>query len=136
PEIRAEVHTRRVTTDNAVALFRDYDIVIDATDRLATKFLLNDAAARAGRPLVHAAILGFEAQVAVFDARTGPCLRCLFPTPPRAPPRTCSEAGVLGAVTGMAGSLEALEAIKWILAGSDTDTPLDAPSHATGEARR
>src|SRR5699024_5394744 len=100
-----EVHKVRVAADNAVALFDDYDIVIDAIDRLETKFLLNDAAAKARRPLVHAAILGFEAQVAVFDASSGPCLRCLFPTPPETPPLTCSEAGVLGAVPGMAGSL-------------------------------
>jgi adenylyltransferase/sulfurtransferase len=128
PEIRTEVQKIRVTADNAVSLFGDYDILIDATDRLETKFLLNDAAAKARRPLVHAAILGFAAQVAVFDARTGPCLRCLFPTPPETPPLTCSEAGVLGAVPGMAGSLQALEAIKWIL----EDIPLNPPSSGRG----
>src|SRR5690625_4089836 len=115
PEIHVAAHCLRVTADNAVALFEDYDLVIDATDRLETKFLLNDATAKARRPLVHAAILGFEAQVAVFDASTGPCLRCLFPAPPETPALTCSEAGVLGAVTGMAGRLQAPEAIKWLL---------------------
>ncbi|MDN5865232.1 MAG: HesA/MoeB/ThiF family protein [Gammaproteobacteria bacterium] len=116
PDIHAEAHRLRVTADNAVALFRGYDIVLDATDRLATKFLINDACAKAERPLVHAAILGFEARVAVFDARRGPCLRCLFPAPPDTPTLTCAEAGVIGAVPGMAGSLQALEAIKWVLA--------------------
>jgi adenylyltransferase/sulfurtransferase len=131
PEIRVETHRVRVGGDNATALFGDYDLVVDATDRLETKFLINDACAKARRALVHAAILGFEARVAVFDASTGPCLRCLFPEPPSAPAPTCSEAGVLGAITGMAGSLQALEAIKWILA--DEGIPLDPPSHAKGE---
>ncbi|MGH8127062.1 MAG: ThiF family adenylyltransferase [Gammaproteobacteria bacterium] len=116
PDIRIETHTRRVDASNATALIRGYDMVLDATDRLETKFLVNDACAQAARPLVHAAVLGFEARVAIFDATSGPCLRCLFPAPPASPALTCSEAGVLGAVTGMAGSLQALEAIKLIIA--------------------
>lgn len=124
PDIRIETHRERVNADNAVALIARYDIVIDATDRLETKFLINDACARAERPLVHAAVLGFEARVAVFNARTGPCLRCLFPTPPDTPALTCSEAGVLGAVTGIAGSLQALEAIKWLIAAGEKDGAL------------
>jgi len=117
PCVSLETHRLRVDADNAVELMRRYDVVVDATDRLEGKFLLNDAAARARRPLVYASALGFEAQVAVFDAARGPCLRCLFPEPPEVPALTCSEAGILGAVTGMAGSLQALEAIKWILSG-------------------
>lgn len=130
PETIIDIHPVRVTADNAETLFRHYDLVIDATDRLETKFLINDACARAERVLVHAAILGFEAQVAVFDARSGPCLRCLFPEPPTVPALTCSEAGVLGAVPGMAGSLQALEAIKCILTGEFTAS---SPSPSTGE---
>ncbi len=126
PDIRIETHPLHVDADNAVALIGDYDLVLDATDRLETKFLINDACAKAGRPLVHAAVLGFEARVAVFQATTGPCLRCLFPTPPTTPALTCSEAGVLGAVTGMAGSLQALEAIKWLLAAGDKSSPLSS----------
>ena len=122
PDIHAVPRPVRVTADNAVELVNDYELVVDATDRLETKFLINDACARAGRPLVHAAVLGFEARVAVFDARTGPCLRCLFPSPPEVPALTCSEAGVLGAITGMAGSLQALEAIKWLLADNGGDS--------------
>ncbi len=120
PDIRTEPHTLRVNAGNAVELIRGYDLVVDATDRLETKFLINDACAAATRPLVHAAVLGFEARVAVFDATTGPCLRCLFPAPPGTPALTCSEAGVLGAVTGMAGSLQALETIKWLLKDNGT----------------
>ncbi|MGH8160644.1 MAG: ThiF family adenylyltransferase, partial [Gammaproteobacteria bacterium] len=126
PDVRIETHPVRITADNAVELIARYDLTIDATDRLETKFLINDACAKAERPLVHAAILGFEARVAVFDARTGPCLRCLFPTPPDTPALTCSEAGVLGAVTGMAGSLQALEAIKWTLAADDKMSELQS----------
>ena len=124
PEICIETHRLHVDTGNAVALIRDYDLVLDATDRLETKFLINDACARAERPLVHAAVLGFEARVAVFDARTGPCLRCLFPQAPTTPALSCAEAGVLGAITGMAGSLQALEAIKWLLAAGDEKSTL------------
>jgi len=122
PDISALPHPVRVTADNAVELINDYELVVDATDRLETKFLINDACARAGRPLVHAAVLGFEARVAVFDARTGPCLRCLFPSLPEVPALTCSEAGVLGAITGITGSLQALEAIKWLLADNGDDS--------------
>ena len=124
PDIRIETHEVRVDAGNAVDIIRDYDLIVDATDRLETKFLVNDACAVAGRPMVHAAVLGFEARVAVFDATTGPCLRCLFPAPPEIPALTCSEAGVLGAVTGMAGSLQALEAIKWLVAAGDESSPL------------
>lgn len=119
PDISAAAHPVRVTADNAVELMTDYELVVDATDRLETKFLINDACAKAARPLVHAAVLGFEARVAVFDAGTGPCLRCLFPSPPEVPALTCSEAGVLGAITGITGSLQALEAIKWLLTNND-----------------
>ncbi|HYW77528.1 MAG TPA: HesA/MoeB/ThiF family protein [Gammaproteobacteria bacterium] len=119
PDISAVAHPVRVTADNAVNLMTDYELVVDATDRLETKFLINDACAKAARPLVHAAVLGFEARVAVFDAGTGPCLRCLFPSPPEVPALTCSEAGVLGAITGITGSLQALEAIKWLLKESN-----------------
>lgn len=119
PDIHAVPHPVRVTAENAVELMGDYELVVDATDRLEAKFLVNDACARAGRPLVHAAVLGFEARVAVFDAATGPCLRCLFPSPPDVPALTCAEAGVLGAITGITGSLQALEAIKWLLTDSD-----------------
>lgn len=136
PEVTVIAHRERLDADNAVRLISAYALVIDATDRLETKFLINDACAKAGRPLVHAAVLGFEARVALFDARTGPCLRCLFPALPETPALTCSEAGVLGAVTGMAGSLQALEAIKWILAAEEATAakaPASPATERTGE---
>lgn len=113
-DIQIETIDQRVDSENAVELISAYDLVLDATDGLDTKFLINDAAAVAGRPLVYASALGLEAQVAVFDAATGPCLRCLFQEFPALPAATCAQAGVLGAVTGIAGSLQALEAIKWV----------------------
>jgi len=123
PDVRVRHHATRVDAGNALELMSGYDVVIDATDRLEGKFLINDAAAKAGKPLVYASALGFEAQVAVFDAKRGPCLRCLFPEPPDVPALTCAEAGILGAVTGMAGSAQALEAIKLVLAADDSQSP-------------
>lgn len=121
-DVRIEKCDGRVTTENAVELIAGYDLVLDATDGLDTKFLINDAAAIAGRPLVYASALGLEAQVAVFDAAIGPCLRCLFQGVPALPAATCAQAGVLGAITGMAGSLQALETVKWIVARGLEDT--------------
>lgn len=116
PHIRVQTHDAGVTAENAVALFREYDIVVDGTDNFAARYINNDAAYQAGRPLVFGSVFKFEGQVAVFDpARGGPCYRCLFPTPPE--PGTvpgCGEAGVLGAICGVIGSLQAVEAVKLI----------------------
>lgn len=114
-EVRTIGHPMRVNARNILPVMEKYDVIIDATDRLETKFMLNDAAAKIQKPLIWAVALGFEAQVSVFDARSGPCLRCLYPTLPEESLPTCSQAGILGAITGIAGSLQALEAIKWFL---------------------
>ena len=117
PHVRLVRHAEGVTPANALALCSAYDLVVDGSDNFPTRFLLNDAAFLARRPLVHGSIFKFEGQVAVFDpARGGPCYRCLFPEPP--PPGSvpaCGEAGVLGALCGVIGSLQALEAIKCVL---------------------
>jgi adenylyltransferase/sulfurtransferase len=118
PEIRIEVHARRLDAEAAEALIPRYDIVCDGTDNFATRFLLGDACHLLGRPLVSAAVLRFEGQLSVFAGHEGahPCHRCLHPEPP--PPGlvpTCSEAGVLGAVTGVMGTLQATEVLKLIL---------------------
>ena len=117
PHIRVVPHPEGVTAANALALFSGYDIVVDGTDNFPTRYLNNDAAVLARRPLVYGSIFQFEGQVSVFDpARGAPCYRCLFPEPP--PPGSvpnCGEAGVLGALCGTIGSLQALETIKLLL---------------------
>ena len=116
PFIQVREHAAGVTEANAADLFREYDVIIDGTDRFSSRYLINDAAVRVRRPLVHGSVFRFEGQVTVFDpARGGPCYRCLFPHPP-APGSVpgCGEAGVLGPVCGVIGSLQAVEAIKLI----------------------
>ncbi|MDE2006829.1 MAG: molybdopterin-synthase adenylyltransferase MoeB [Rhodospirillales bacterium] len=122
PGPRLVPHATRLTAGNARALIEAYDIVCDGTDNFATRFLLADACALFRRTLVSAAVLRFEGQLSVFKPHQGgPCYRCLFPAPP--PPGTvpsCSEAGVLGAVTGVMGTLQATETIKEILGIGDS----------------
>lgn len=105
-----------VTAGNAVGLFAQYDVIVDGTDNFTSRYLNNDAAFFARRPLVYGSVFKFDGQVAVFDpAQGGPCYRCLFPEPPAAGSVPgCGEAGVLGALCGVIGSLQALEAIKLI----------------------
>jgi adenylyltransferase/sulfurtransferase len=116
PFVRIVTHDTGVTPANAAALFADYDVIVDGTDNFTSRYLNNDAAFFARRPLVYGSVFKFEGQVAVFDpARGGPCYRCLFPVPP-APGSVpaCGETGVLGALCGVIGSLQALEAVKVI----------------------
>lgn len=114
PHIRIVEHPEGVTDENAVSLFSHYDIVLDGTDNFTARYRNNDAAFAAKKPLVFGSIFKFEGQVSVFDpARGAPCYRCLFPDPPR--PGSvpgCGEAGVIGALCGVIGSLQAIEAIK------------------------
>lgn len=117
PHVRVVPHPEGITAANALALFSGYDVIVDGTDNFPTRYLNNDAAVLARRPLVYGSIFQFEGQVSVFDPTRGaPCYRCLFPEPP--PPGSvpnCGEAGVLGALCGTIGSLQALEALKLIL---------------------
>jgi molybdopterin-synthase adenylyltransferase len=117
PTVRVVPHQTRLDAANAMALISGYDIICDGTDNFATRFLVADACALAKRTLVSAAVLRFEGQLSVFKPHTGgPCYRCLYPEPP--PPGavpTCSEAGVLGAVTGVMGTLQATEVLKEIM---------------------
>jgi molybdopterin/thiamine biosynthesis adenylyltransferase/rhodanese-related sulfurtransferase len=116
PLIRVVEHAGGVTVDNAIELFSGYDIIVDGTDNFSSRYLNNDAAFFAKKPLVYGSVFKFEGQVAVFDpARGGPCYRCLFPEPPAAGSVPgCGEAGVLGALCGVIGSLQALEVLKLI----------------------
>jgi adenylyltransferase/sulfurtransferase len=115
PEVDIVAYNTRLTSDNALAVLRDYDVVIDGTDNFPTRYLVNDACVLLGKPYVYGSILRFDGQVSVFDATNGPCYRCLFREPP-APGLVpnCAEGGVLGALPGIIGSLQALEAIKLI----------------------
>ncbi len=130
PEVRIEPHQFRLDADNALALIERYDIVCDGTDNFATRFLVADACVLARRTLVSAAVLRFEGQLSVFKPHVdgpaggptggppghGPCYRCLYgEAPPDGTVPTCSEAGVLGAVTGVMGTLQATEVLKEIL---------------------
>ncbi len=122
PRLRVEAHAVRISPENALDLIGRYDIVCDGTDNFATRFLVADACVLARRTLVSAAVLRFEGQLSVFKPHEGgPCYRCLYPEPP-APGTvpTCSEAGVLGAVTGVMGTLQATEVLKEILGIGDT----------------
>jgi adenylyltransferase/sulfurtransferase len=117
PEVAVEPHATRLTAANAIELISRYDLVCDGTDNFTTRFLLADACALARRTLVSAAVLRFDGQLSVFKPHAGgPCYRCLYPEPP--PPGlvpSCSEAGVLGAVTGVMGTLQATEVLKEIM---------------------
>lgn len=116
PCVILRCYDMRLSSENALSLIRDYDVVIDGSDNFATRYLVNDACFFLGKPCVSASVLRFEGQLSVFDATRGPCYRCLFPTPPPsdlAP--ACSEAGVLGVLPGVLGTLQASEAIKLIL---------------------
>ena len=116
PHVEVVTHRERLTRDNARSIIDGYGIVADASDNFPTRYLVNDACVLAGKPNVQASIFRFEGQLSVFDALRGPCYRCLFPAPP--PPGqvpSCAEAGVLGVLPGIVGSLQAVEVLKLIL---------------------
>ena len=116
PYIAVETHEFRLTSANAVDLFRKYDVVADGTDNFATRYLVNDACVLSGKPNAYGSIFRFEGQLSVFGLKDGPCYRCLYPEPP--PPGlvpNCAEAGVLGVLPGVIGTMQAIEALKLIL---------------------
>lgn len=116
PFIQFNAHQTRLTKDNALALLKPYDIIVDGTDNFPTRYLLNDAAVLLHKPIVFGSIHTFEGQVSVFNFKNGPTYRCLYPTPP-APNEVpnCSEIGVLGILPGIIGSLQTNEVLKIIL---------------------
>ncbi|HZW05008.1 MAG TPA: molybdopterin-synthase adenylyltransferase MoeB, partial [Anaerolineaceae bacterium] len=116
PHVQVDTFNEVLTSENARRIAAGYDILVDGTDNFPTRYLLNDLAVLTGRPYVYGSIFRFEGQVSVFDARSGPCYRCLFPEPP--PPGLvpgCAEGGVFGVLPGTVGSLQAAEVIKLIL---------------------
>ena len=120
PAIEIVSYDTRLTSDNALELFRDYDIIVDGTDNFPTRFLVNDACVLLGKPNVYGSIFRFEGQATVFGYPGGPCYRCLYPEPP--PPGlvpSCAEGGVLGVLPGIVGSIQAMETIKLILGAGE-----------------
>ncbi|MBT5048147.1 MAG: molybdopterin-synthase adenylyltransferase MoeB [Rhodospirillaceae bacterium] len=119
PDVRLVSHAERLTPENVMRLIADYDIIADGSDNFDTRFLVNDACHLAGKTLVSGAILRFEGQIATFKSHLGnayPCYRCLYRDPP--PPGmipSCSEGGVLGALAGSVGSLQATEVLKEVM---------------------
>jgi sulfur-carrier protein adenylyltransferase/sulfurtransferase len=115
PHVQVETIEARLTAANAMEHLRGWDVVLDGSDNFPTRYLVNDACVLLGLPTVYGAVLRFEGQVSVFDARRGPCYRCLYrePPPPELVP-SCAEGGVVGVVPGVIGSLQALEAIKLV----------------------
>ncbi|MGH9592375.1 MAG: molybdopterin-synthase adenylyltransferase MoeB, partial [Bryobacteraceae bacterium] len=121
PAIDIVGYETRLTSANALELFRGYDLVVDGTDNFPTRYLVNDACVLAGKRNVYGSIFRFEGQVSVFGAPDGPCYRCLYPEPP--PPGlvpSCAEGGVLGVLPGIVGAIQAIEAIKLILGSGDS----------------
>ena len=114
PEIRVLAHALELKAANVCAVFEDYDLVLDGTDRLSTRYLVNDACVILGLPLVSAAIHRFEGQVMTYVPGRGPCYRCVFPQAPEGGVANCAQAGVLGVLPGVLGTLQATEAIKLI----------------------
>src|SRR5450432_734918 len=116
PNVRIVPYEERLTSANALAIVRDFDVVADGTDNFPTRYLVNDACVLAGKPNVYASVFRFEGQASVFWARKGPCYRCLYAEPP--PPGlvpSCAEGGVLGILPGLLGVMQATETIKLIL---------------------
>src|SRR5713226_7199588 len=120
PTIEIETFETRLTSENALELFRNFDVIVDGTDNFPTRFLVNDACLLLGKPNVYGSIFRFEGQATVFGYPGGPCYRCLYPEPP--PPGlvpSCAEGGVLGVLPGIIGAIQAMETIKLILGRGD-----------------
>src|SRR5262249_8284789 len=120
PHVEIETHETKLTSENALRLFVNYDVIVDGTDNFPTRYLVNDACVLTNKPNVYGSIFRFEGQASVFWAERGPCYRCVYPEPP--PPGlvpSCAEGGVLGVLPGIIGAIQANETIKIILGAPD-----------------
>ncbi|MDQ6661461.1 MAG: molybdopterin-synthase adenylyltransferase MoeB [Chloroflexota bacterium] len=116
PDVKVITHIERLDETNVARIIADYDVILDGTDNFPTRYLLNDAALLAGKPVVHGSVFRFEGQLTVFKPYEGPCYRCLYPEPPPAElAPSCAEAGVLGVLPGIIGILQATETLKLLL---------------------
>src|SRR4029078_9465454 len=131
PDVKIRTYEERLTSENVDRILGDgYDLIVDGAHNFPTRYLVNDASAWHGTPVVHGSIFRFEGQITVFKPHEGPCYRCLFPQPP--PPElapSCPEGGVLGVLPGVIGSLQATEALKVALGIGDTLAGRLALSH-------
>ena len=119
-DVKVVEHNERLVAENVMGIIGQYDLIVDGADNFPTRYLLNDASLLARKPVVHGSIFRFEGQLTVFKPYEGPCYRCLFPEPPPAElAPSCAEAGVLGVLPGIVGSLQASEAIKLLLGVGD-----------------
>jgi sulfur-carrier protein adenylyltransferase/sulfurtransferase len=120
PDVKVITHIERLDETNVARIIADYDVIVDGTDNFPTRYLLNDAALMANKPVVHGSVFRFEGQLTVFKPYEGPCYRCLYPEPPPiALAPSCAEAGVLGVLPGIIGLLQATETIKLVLGIGD-----------------
>ena len=120
PEVVVETHDAALSSENALGLLSDYDIIVDGTDNFPTRYLVNDACVILGKPNVYGSIFRFEGQASVFATKDGPCYRCLYPEPP--PPGlvpSCAEGGVLGILPGVVGTIQATEVVKLIIGAGE-----------------
>ena len=120
PAVNVEVFNTKLTSENALEIMAGYDIIVDGTDNFQSRYLINDACVLLGKPDVYGSIYRFDGLASVFDARKGPCYRCLYPDPPA--PGTvpsCGEAGVVGVISGMIGTIQANEVVKLIVGGGE-----------------
>ena len=118
PDVNIILHECRLTPDNIIGIISGYDFILDCTDRFETKFLINDACVLAQKPYSHAGVVRFEGQAMTYVPRKGPCLRCLMGDVPH-DAATCKDVGVLGAAVGVLGSVQALEAVKYLTGAGD-----------------
>lgn len=115
PDLKIDVHTGRLTEENALQLISGYDLVVDCTDNFKTRFILNDACLRLDRPFVYGGVLAYIGQMMFVMPGKGPCFRCLYRSEPEGAVPDCSTLGVLGAVPGVIGTLQACEAVKYLV---------------------
>jgi molybdopterin/thiamine biosynthesis adenylyltransferase/rhodanese-related sulfurtransferase len=121
PEVTLRAHNALLTSANALEILGQYDVIVDGTDNFPTRYLINDACVLLGKPNMYGSVYRFDGQASVFAAKSGPCYRCLFPEPP--PPGlvpSCAEGGVLGVLPGIVGTVQAAEAIKWIIGAGES----------------
>ena len=120
PDVKVNTYRKFITSENIMDIIKDYDFIIDGTDNFPAKFLINDACVMAGKPFSHAGIIRFKGQLMTYVPGEGPCYRCVFKDPPpKDAVPTCKQAGVIGAMGGVIGSLQAMEAVKYIIGKGD-----------------